>query len=70
MDRDPRFHLAERGESVGRPLSAKDVERQNADGMKRLLAAKERKAREQRPPRPTAQSDQRKYGKRGWTWTP
>lgn len=48
------------------------TERQNLEGMQRVLDAKQARQRDRerktRPPK--AANDRRKYGKRGWTWTP
>jgi hypothetical protein len=51
-------------------MTAAEVDERNLDGMRKLLARKRERQQQQKPPRPTATSDQRKYGKRGWTWTP
>ena len=53
---------------MGRHLS--ETYQRTAEGMARLLAEKREREQARKAPKPTAQSDQRKYGKRGWTWTP
>ena len=50
------------------PLSPS--ERRIAEGMRAVLRAKQRRQRERKPARPEAKSEVRRYGKRGWTWTP
>lgn len=50
------------------PLSP--AEQRIAEGMRAVLRAKQRRQRERKAPPIKAESDRRKYGKRGWTWTP
>lgn len=56
------------GADMTAPLTA--VEQRIARAMRATLRAKQRRQRERKAPPAKAESDRRKYGKRGWTWTP